>query len=134
MVTPLACSASKRPSTELARSAAKARVEPAMPLSSCAPRSSSFKQIAEQPSRALADDHHVRLSDALQARRKVRRLADDRLLLCSTRADQITDHDQPDRDADPGSQRGARLEAGYRRDQLSPARAACSASSSSAFG
>jgi hypothetical protein len=56
----------------------------------------------------------------MQACRQVRRLADDRLLLCSTRADQITDHDQPGRDADPGLQRSARLEAGYRRDQLQP--------------
>jgi Adenylate and Guanylate cyclase catalytic domain len=37
-VRPLACRASKRPSSELGRSAAHARTGPAMPLRSCAPR------------------------------------------------------------------------------------------------
>jgi hypothetical protein len=36
----------------------------------------------------------------LQARRQVRRVADNRLLLGGTRADQIADHDKPGRNAD----------------------------------
>ena len=41
---------------------------------------------------------------ALQARRKVRRLADDAALLRLTRSDQVADHDQPGRNADTGLQ------------------------------
>ena len=40
-----------------------------------------LEKIAQKLSSALRDDHAVRLSDALQARRKVRRLANDCLLL-----------------------------------------------------
>ena len=39
-------------------------------------------------------------ASALQARREVRRLADDCLLLRLTRADQVADDDQPGGDAD----------------------------------
>ena len=59
-----------------------------------------LEQIAEKPSRAFGDDHRVRLGDALQARREVRRLADDAVLLRRTRADQVADDDQPGGDAD----------------------------------
>ena len=41
---------------------------------------------------------------ALQARREVRRLADDAALLRVPRSDQVADHDQPGRDADTGLQ------------------------------
>jgi hypothetical protein len=44
-VRPVACSASKRLSTEIARSAAQARAGPAMPLRSLSPRSSSSKRL-----------------------------------------------------------------------------------------
>ena len=58
---------------------------------------------------------------ALQARREVRRLADDRLLLRRARADQIADHDQPGRDADAGLQATrAVLSPAHRLDQLQP--------------
>ena len=40
-----------------------------------------FEQIAEKPSRGLGDDHRVRLGEALQARREVRRLPDNAALL-----------------------------------------------------
>ena len=80
-VRPLACSASKRPSAELARSAAQARTGPAMPLRSLCPEVLKLEEIAEELSRALGDDDRVRLGDALQARRQVRRLADDAALL-----------------------------------------------------
>ena len=61
-----------------------------------------LEQIAEKFSRALGDDHHVRLGDPLQARRQVRRLADDASLLCLARTNEITDHDEPGRNADTG--------------------------------
>jgi hypothetical protein len=60
-----------------------------------------LEEIAEQPSRAVGDDDGIRLGQSLQARREVWRLADDRLLLCRTRADQVADHDKPGGDADP---------------------------------
>ena len=44
-VRPLPCSASKRLSIELGRSAAKARTRPAMPLRSCGPRSFSSNSL-----------------------------------------------------------------------------------------
>jgi hypothetical protein len=46
-----------------------------------------FEQIADEFSRALGDDDHVRLGDALQARRQVRRLADNAALLRFSRSD-----------------------------------------------
>ena len=104
-VRPVACSASKRPSAELARSAAQARTGPAMPLRSFGPEVLKLEQIAEKLSRALGDDNHVRLGDALQARREVRRLADDAALLRLARSDQVADHDQPGGNADTGLQR-----------------------------
>ena len=77
-----------------------------------------LEQIAEKSSRALGDDHHVRLGDPLQARREVRRLADDAALLRLSRSDQVADHNEPGCNADTGLQRSARLEPSYRRDQL----------------
>ena len=56
----------------------------------------------------------------LQARREVRRLADDAALLRLARSDQVADHDQPGRDADTGLQRSAGLQRCHRRDQLQP--------------
>ena len=63
-----------------------------------------LKEIAEKPSRALRDDHGVRLGQGLQARRQVWRLADDAALLRVLRSDQVADHDQPGGDADTGLQ------------------------------
>ena len=117
-----------------ARSAAHARTGPAMPLRSSA-RVPQFEQIAEKSSRALGDDHHVRLGDPLQARRKVWRLADDAALLRLARPDQIADHDQPGRNADTGLQNKAEVaSAATRAISSSPARTARSASCSCACG
>jgi hypothetical protein len=77
-----------------------------------------LKQIAEKPSRALGDDDHIRLGDALQARREVRRFTNDAALLRVPRSDQIAHDDQPGRNADTGLQRSTRLEPGYCRNQL----------------
>jgi hypothetical protein len=59
-----------------------------------------FEEIAEQSARAVGDHGHVRLGQRLQARRQVRRVADNRLLLGGTRPDQIAHHDKPGRNAD----------------------------------
>ena len=56
------------------------------------PKVVKYKKIAEKSSRDLGNDDHVRLSEPLQARREVRRLADDAALLRFTRSDQITDN------------------------------------------
>ena len=70
----------------------------------------------------------------LQARRKVRGLADDGSLLRLTRSDQVADHDYSPGDANTGLKAAWRLEAAYRSDQLHPARTARSGSSSWASG
>jgi hypothetical protein len=59
-----------------------------------------LEQIAEQFSRAFGNHYAVRLCDTLQARRKVRRLAYDCLLLRSARPNQVADHHQSGRNAD----------------------------------
>ena len=107
-----------------------------MPLRSCAPRSLQLEQIAEKLSRALGDDDHVRLGDALQTRREVRRLADDAALLRFARSDQIADDDQPGRDPDTGlqGQPGDVSSFGTASTSASPARTARSASCSCACG
>ena len=67
-----------------------------------------LEQPADQPARRLADHHAARRRERLQPRREVRRLADHGLLLGRALADQLADHDQAGRDADPGRQRLAR--------------------------
>ena len=59
------------------------------------PEVPKLEQIAEQPARALGDDHRVRFGDPLQARREVRRLAHDSPLLRLPQSDDIPDDDQP---------------------------------------
>ena len=78
-----------------------------MPLRSFGSEVLQLEQIAEKLSRALGDDDRVRLGDPLQARREVRRLADDAALLRLTRSDQVADDDQPGRNADAGLQRSS---------------------------
>ena len=79
-----------------------------------------LEEITEQPSRALGNDHHVRLGNPLQARREVRRLADDAALLRFPRTDQVADDDQAGRDADTCLQGNARLQRGDCRDHFQP--------------
>ena len=59
-----------------------------------------LEPIANQPARGRGDHHRGGLGQRLQSRGQVRRLADHRLLLCGTFADEIADHDQPGGDAD----------------------------------
>ena len=84
-----------------------------------------LEQPADQPARRLADDHAARRRERLQPRREVRRLADHGLLLRRALADQLADHDQAGRDADPRRQRLAAGVAELRRPpRRSPARPA----------
>ena len=66
-----------------------------------------LEQAAEQAPGGRVDDHAARLGQGLEAGGEVRGLADHRLLLRRTLADQVADHDQPGRDADPGLERRA---------------------------
>ena len=52
-----------------------------------------FEEIAGQPTRARGDDDRVRFSQALQTGGEVRRLANNRLLLRRSFANQIADND-----------------------------------------
>ena len=56
------------------------------------PKVVKYKKMTKKSSRDLGNDDHVRLSEPLQARREVRRLADNAALLRFTRSDQITDN------------------------------------------
>ena len=91
-----------------------------MPLRSLCSEVLQLEQIAEELSRALGDDDRIRLGNALQPCREVRRLADDAALLRLARSDQIADHDQSGRNADAGLQWRAGLQPAYRLDQLQP--------------
>ena len=106
-----------------------------MPLRSLCAEVLQLEQIAEKLSRALGDDDRVRLGNALQTCREVRRLADNAALLRLSRSDQIADHDQA----------RSQCRRGFAVEQLvfnaltaaissSPARTARSASSSWACG
>ena len=72
------------------------------------PEIAELEEIAEKPARALGYDDHVRFGQRLQARRQVRRLADDSALLRLARSDQIADDDEAGRDADADLQGNAR--------------------------
>ena len=63
-----------------------------------------IEKIADKPSRAFGDDHHVGFGDALQARRQIGRFANDAALLVLARASQVAHDDDAGRDADPGLQ------------------------------
>jgi hypothetical protein len=79
-----------------------------------------LEQIADELSRVLRNDHAVRLGNALQARCKVWRLADNSLLLRSARTDQIADDYQSRCDAYARPQGRMGLQGGDRSHQLQP--------------
>jgi hypothetical protein len=86
------CPSQGRPSTHRSRNALEVLCSKVVKV----------KEIANELSRTFGNDHSVWFRNALQACRKVRRLAYDGLLLRSTRPDQITDYHQSRCDADTG--------------------------------
>ena len=75
-----------------------------MPLRSLDAEVVEFEQTAKEPSRALGDDHCVRLGDPLQSCCEVWRLAYDAAFLRLAGADQVADHDQPSGNANASLQ------------------------------
>ena len=84
------------------------------------PKVVELEETAEKSSCAFGDDDHIRFGNALQARRKVGRLAYYAALLRFTRWDQVTHHDEAGCNADPDLLSSARLEPSHRRNQLKP--------------
>jgi hypothetical protein len=79
-----------------------------------------IEEIANELSRTLGDYDRVRLCNALQASRDVRRLTDDAALLRLARSDQVADYDQPGSNPYAGLQGSAELQSANRLDQLQP--------------
>ena len=59
------------------------------------------EEIADEAPGRLGNDHHARLGRTLKARRKIGRVADNRLLLCRPLADKIADDHKAGGNADP---------------------------------
>ena len=93
---------------------------PSDPFEVSCPEVVKLKEIAQKFSRALGDNHRIRLGNSLQARGKIWRLADNAALLRASRIHQVANHNQTGGNADTGLQRRARLEFAHRRDQLQP--------------
>ena len=91
-----------------------------MPLRSLCSEVLKLEQVAHELPGAFRNHDAVRLRNALQARRKVRRLAYDGLLLRSARADQVADDHQTRCDADARLEGRVGLQATYSSDQLQP--------------
>ena len=68
---------------------------PSNPLELLWPEVPQFEKIAEEPARGLGYDDCVRLSDALEACREVRCLADDIVLLPFAGPHKVPDHHHP---------------------------------------
>src|SRR5215813_4515932 len=124
-VRPLGCSASKRLSTVLARSATQARTGSAMPLRSLAPRSLSSKRLPR--SLRVASAMTTVFGSAISCRRAARFGVSPTMpqFLSIARFNQIADNGQPRGNANTGLQRSGRLECDHRSDHLQP-RAHCS--------
>ena len=84
------------------------------------PKVLKLEQIAHELAGAFGNHDAVRLRNALQARRKVRRLAYDGLLLRSARPDQVADDHQSGCDADARLQGRVGLQSTHSSDQLQP--------------
>ena len=114
-VRPVAWKASKRLSTEEARSAAQALTGPAMPLRFCAPRSSSSKRFPTSFLSAFGNHDPVGPGNALQACCEVWCLANDGLLPRNPLIEQVPNNNQPGSDTDARLQGGAGLDVYLRR-------------------
>ncbi len=86
------------------------------------PEVPELEEIAEKLPRPLGNHYRARIGHGLQTGGKVRRLADDRLLLGRTGADEVADHHQAGRNPDPHPQgnAGQRFKLGYCFDQGKP--------------
>src|SRR5262249_6574593 len=84
------------------------------------PKVIELEETAEKSSRALGDDDHIRFGDALQARRKVRRLAYHDALLRPTGSKGAARHDQSGCDANPNLLESVRVEPSHCGNQLKP--------------
>ncbi len=87
-----------------------------------------LEQVAHELARTRRNHNSVGLRNALQARGKVRRLADDCLFLRSTRTNQVANHHHSGCNADARLKNSVGLQIAYRSDQFQPT--ARSASSS----
>ena len=79
-----------------------------------------LEQIANDLARFRPDHDSIGISECLQPRRQVWRVADDAALLRLAGADQVADDDQPSGNADASLQRDRSLQRADRRDQLQP--------------
>src|SRR4029077_13311709 len=117
-VSLVSCCASKRLSTE---TRPQCRPYPHWPYDALEVSRSEvveFEQIAKEPSRAIGDDHCVRLGDPLQSSRQVRGLANDATLLRLPRSDQVADYHQSRCDTDARLQGRMGLPITYSSDQF----------------
>ena len=94
-MSPVACKASKRLSTELARSTAQICAGPVNALKLPCPELLHLEEIAKELSRTLGNDNRVRLGHSLQPRRQVWRLADYAALVRLPFSNQVADYDEP---------------------------------------
>ena len=102
--------ASNRLATPLSVKTSQAWGVPENPLSCCGPRSRSSNKPANLAASRVSDDDAIWAGERLQPRRKIGRLANDRLFLGGTRADQIADHDKPGGDTEPHLQSLGQIE------------------------
>ena len=103
---------------KLGRNAAQACTGPANPFRSFVPKILKLKQIAQKLSCALGDNRSIRLSDSLELRGDVRRLANDAALVRAFRIAHIADDHEARGNPDPRLQRRGRFQSGHRRDQF----------------
>src|SRR5262249_43133767 len=120
-VRPAACSASKRLSTVLARSATHARSGSATPLRSLAPRSLSSTRLPRSLRVGSAMTTVFGSAIPLQPRCKVRCLTNDAAFVHLARSShQIAHNHEPSGDANTGLQSSRRLECNHCCNQLQP--------------
>ena len=113
-------SASNRLATPLSATTRQARCSPAKPFRYLRSEIVHLEQTADLPSGDIGDYHRVWLGQSLQASRQVGCFTNHRLLLRRARAEQITDNDEPRRDADAQLQPLAQIEKRHRIDERKP--------------
>src|SRR5262245_36846921 len=79
-----------------------------------------FEQIAEKSSGGIPNHHHVRLGKSLQLHSEIRSFADDAMLPCLSRPNQVANNNEAGCNADTGLERGSHLEPSHRTDHFQP--------------